>query len=69
MMSEEDEEDMSDSEMSEKPAIKEQEAENPTADGEIDDDVVDEDNITTNVEARRDDAIRILLAKEDLGII
>lgn len=69
MMSEEGEEQMSDSEMSEKPAIKQQESETPTADGEIDDDVIDEDNITTNVEARRDDAIRILLAKEDLGII
>jgi len=30
---------------------------------------VDEDNLATNIENKRDDAIRTLLAKEDLGII
>jgi len=36
---------------------------------EIDDDIVDEDNLATNIDNKRDDAIRTLLAKEDLGII
>ncbi len=36
---------------------------------ENDDDIVDEDNLATNIENKRDDAIRTLLAKEDLGII
>lgn len=30
---------------------------------------MDEDNLATNIENKRDDAIRTLLAKEDLGII
>ena len=40
-----------------------------TGDEEQDDDIVDEDNLATNIENKRDDAIRTLLAKEDLGII
>jgi hypothetical protein len=36
---------------------------------ENDDDIVDEDNLATNIDNKRDDAIRTLLAKEDLGII
>ena len=40
-----------------------------TGEEEVDDDVVDEDQLATNIESKRDDAIRKLLAKEDLGII
>lgn len=40
-----------------------------TETGEENDDIVDEDNLATNIENKRDDAIRTLLAKEDLGII
>ncbi len=36
---------------------------------EVDDDIVDEDGLDTNIESKRDQAIRTLLAKEDLGII
>lgn len=34
-----------------------------TGDEEQDDDIVDEDNLATNIENKRDDAIRTLLAK------
>jgi ribosomal RNA methyltransferase Nop2 len=40
-----------------------------TAIEEHDDDIVDDDNIESNIDKNRDMAIRNLLAKEDLGII
>jgi ribosomal RNA methyltransferase Nop2 len=68
------EEDMSDEEASEEAAPKkagrqQTEPESTAAEGEINDDVVDEDALATNIDSKRDLAIRTLLAKEDLGII
>jgi ribosomal RNA methyltransferase Nop2 len=40
-----------------------------TGEEEANDDIVDEDDLDTNIESKRDQAIRTLLAKEDLGII
>jgi len=40
-----------------------------TAREQDDDDVVDDDALATNIELKRDEAIKQLLAKEDLGII
>lgn len=44
-------------------------ASEPETTAREDDDVVDDDNMTTNIENKRDEAIKNLLAKEDLGII
>jgi hypothetical protein len=68
------EEDMSDEEASEEPTPKKSakhqgEPESTAAEGDINDDVVDEDALATNIDSKRDHAIRTLLAKEDLGII
>lgn len=40
-----------------------------TGEEEANDDIIDEDDLDTNIESKRDQAIRTLLAKEDLGII
>jgi ribosomal RNA methyltransferase Nop2 len=67
------EEDMSDEEASEpvpKKSSKQQgEFESTAAEGDLNDDIVDEDALATNIDSKRDQAIRTLLAKEDLGII
>lgn len=70
MASEEGEQDMSESEEEEAAPKKRQEGEpeSTAAEGDINDDVVDDD-LATNIETNRDQAIRHLLAKEDLGII
>jgi len=44
-------------------------ASEPETTAREDDDIVDDDNMTTNIENKRDEAIKNLLAKEDLGII
>lgn len=46
-----------------------QKASEPETTAREDDDIVDDDNMTTNIENKRDEAIKNLLAKEDLGII
>lgn len=48
---------------------KHREPESTAAEGDENDDMVDEDAIATNIDSKRDQAIRALLAKEDLGII
>lgn len=67
------EEDMSDEEASEEPAPKakkhQAEPESTAAEGDVNDDPLDEDALATNIDSKRDHAIRTLLAKEDLGII
>lgn len=50
-------------------SLSEQQAGDEQEEGNDIDDVVDEDEITTNIENKRDEAIKTLLAKEDLGII
>jgi ribosomal RNA methyltransferase Nop2 len=57
------------SEMSDAPAQARQPESTAAEEEEQDDDIVDEDGLTTNLEHKRDQAIRTLLAKEDLGII
>merc|ERR1712166_1405101 len=42
---------------------------NEENDQEYGEDVADDDGIATNIEGKRDQAIKSLLAKEDLGII
>ena len=52
-----------------KKPTKHREPESTAAEGDENDDMVDEDAIATNIDSKRDQAIRALLAKEDLGII
>lgn len=61
---------MSDDDASEEiPKPKQQRDPESTVAEDINDDVLDEDNLATNIDSKRDMAIRTLLAKEDLGII
>jgi 25S rRNA (cytosine2870-C5)-methyltransferase len=59
---------MSEESENKKPS-KHREPESTAAEGDENDDMVDEDAIATNIDSKRDQAIRALLAKEDLGII